>query len=78
MSKVRDEALKVLQDNINCLVWPRGMSTSTIRRQLFNIPALHAENTSVPAVRQELVGLEAEGLVTADRRMQNVTVWSLV
>lgn len=76
--KLREEILKTLRDGINRPVWTRGMSTSSIRRQLFNSPALRLESTSLLTLRKELRAMEAEGLVTADRRMRNVTVWAAI
>lgn len=78
MSLLREEILKVLNDSINRLVWQRGMSTTGIHRQVFNVKALQPGSTSLPDVRKELTAMETEGLVTGDRRMQNVIVWSLV
>ncbi|MNQ45256.1 hypothetical protein D3C85_590350 [compost metagenome] len=75
--KLREEILKTLRDGINRLVWTRGMSTSSIRRQLFRNPELQLESTSLITVRNELRAMEIEGLVTADRRMRNVTAWTL-
>lgn len=77
MSVLREEILQVLRDSLNRLVWTRGMSTSSIRRQLFYLPALHTQSTSILTVRNELRAMEQDGLVTADRRMRNVTVWNL-
>lgn len=75
MSILREEILKVLQDGINRVVWTWGMSTSSIRRQLFDNPVLQSESTSLITIRKELHIMEAEGLVEADRRMRNVTTW---
>jgi len=77
-NKIREEILKTLRDSLNRLVWTRGMSTSSIRRQLFDNPVLRLESTSLLIVRSELRAMEAEGLVTADRRARNVTVWTAV
>ena len=77
-NKMREEILKTLRDSLNRLVWTRGMSTSSIRRQLFATPVLRQESTSLLTIRNELRSMEAEGLVTADRRMRNVTVWTAV
>lgn len=77
MSVLREEILQVLRDSLNKIVWTRGMSTSSISRQLFYLPQLITQNTSILAVRNELRAMEQDGLVTADRRMRNVTVWNL-
>lgn len=57
--------------------WSRGIPTSRLRPFLFENEKLNQVSTSLSSIRKELRAMETEGLVTADRRMRNVTIWAL-